>query len=282
MIPKILQLHWFWDSLGSWAEQNVAEWRARYEPLGWDVRLYDSVPSDLPPQYKEAMLRAPHSRFRADLVRYYLMQRDGGVYVDLDTRPGPKDLSDLLDADRVLMARIGAKPLADICVLGSRPGAPMWSEMLESCRSVETGPRPHWWFSHMNVMPDVADRDDVRVLAPEDVCWATTNEALSHCSGHREDVVESCYVKHYCNFTVRARENPELLLAEQVDDSFVRQTINSEPRRRKRQPPPLKHRFHTMPNGDLLATPRRGFPSPPVGFKPLDNDPYRFRRQPTE
>lgn len=134
MIPKLLQLHWFWDEWPAYGDANVSEW-AEMLP-DWEIRVYREVPRGLPAAVTSRMAALPDGRRRADPVRYFTLWRDGGVYVDLDTRP-------LRRFDELLACRAfyplatlsGGPPFPTICCLGGEPGHDFFRRCLMRCAS---------------------------------------------------------------------------------------------------------------------------------------------------
>lgn len=202
MIPKILQFHWFFDPLPAWAEGNLTEWRAKYPD--WEVRLYREIPKDLPKALRNLLGVAPTGRTKADLLRYWLLHRDGGVYADLDTRPCRKIGNELLQhsAFHARFNFMGHNELYDICFLGSEPGHQVWLDMLKGCKNWSRGASPSTYFWSGNVLPDLPQRTDVHFTPLNAVVSSTHEEAQALCErGERPPLRGTYYLKHYHHYT---------------------------------------------------------------------------------
>jgi len=207
MIQKLLQFHWFREPLPAWGAANLAEWRAAYPD--WEVRLVAAPPEDLPERYRAVLERCPTPRLKADLERYWLMHRDGGVYADLDTRPLRK-IEGLLNARLFIGcsrlpesdSRLG---FVDQALLGSEPGHEFWLECLEGCLGAETGFWAANWFWLGNIKGEETLRADRRLLLlrPEATPVATPDETLAFLAGEREPlpVTGTAILKHYYHYS---------------------------------------------------------------------------------
>lgn len=219
MIPKIIQLHWFFDPLPEWARLNVEEYRLLFPD--WDVRVFTEIPEDLPQSLRDKIKWAPHSRVQADLVRYWLMYKYGGIYCDMDTRP-KKGFDDLREHTLFLPeVKIKRSKLIDICFMGSEPGQPFWLDLLDGCLKAEKGPELKYFFHPYNTLPGFADRRDVTILqgGVEVPSWKVTRD---HVRGTREVIWGDGgeYVRHYMEFLNRTFLAPipdSSLLKEQAD-----------------------------------------------------------------
>lgn len=199
MIPKILQFHWFFDPLPDWLLANLDEWRALYPD--WDLRLYRDIPSDLPEFARELMDAAPTGRLKADIVRYWLLHRDGGIYADLDTRPCRK-IGDELLRMRAFQTRInlfGKTPILDVCFLGSEPGHPFWMDLLDGCRRLPPEERQYGWYWSVHVYPDDLEHaPDVDILPTTAIESSTPDELLAlRDHNRRPPLAGEFYLKHY-------------------------------------------------------------------------------------
>lgn len=84
MIPKIVHYCWFGESaLPQLAEDCMDSWK-RYMP-GWEYRLWNETTFDINshPYTKEAY-EAGMFAFVSDYVRLVALEREGGVYLDVD------------------------------------------------------------------------------------------------------------------------------------------------------------------------------------------------------
>ena len=205
MIPKILQLHWFWNDWPAFGDQVVSEWRAALP--GWDVMVLREIPEDLPSDLKPFLEedRIPPAN-RADLVRNFMMWKVGGIYVDFDSRPiVGADMNELLEHSCFLPRCNGKdKPVTeyngwiDSCILGSEPHHPFWEQVLENCRRPASWKNPAQWFCGYNTFEGYQSRDDVEVL--HNLCQEVESgrEIMRFARGEAtEPAVGRGYVKHY-------------------------------------------------------------------------------------
>ncbi len=87
MIPKVI--HYVWvgkNPLGSLQERCIASWR-RFLPE-YELRLWNeqSVPPEvLNHPYVQAMYAKKKWAFVADFIRFWVLEQEGGIYLDTDT-----------------------------------------------------------------------------------------------------------------------------------------------------------------------------------------------------
>lgn len=281
MIPKRIQIHWFEDHFPHWVDKAINKYHEFFP--GWEICVYREIPRDLPEKYRKVMENAPHPRYRADLVRWWLLYRDGGIYVDADTLP-LRDFSELLDY-KCFFPRLGPRRSIDIFFIGAEPGLPLFKEALEGCLNYEKGPLPGTYFYMQNVVPDVIQRPEVHILD-----YNAAIETLVGYDGYKYKFLETkqtpyyeskkAYIMHFCNFRVRTR--PVLrpsLLDEQADPTWLQETCGSPQPYPERSPEPQPQdiAWREMPNGDLVCDP--GGPRPeeaPEGYVQDAEKPYRF------
>lgn len=160
MIPKILHFNWFFDEWPDYGDNVVTKYLSMFR--GWEVRILREVPDDMPEELSRLVNdRRILSPFRADLVRYWILYRDGGVYVDLDSLP-LKNFEDLLDFNvfaarcngRKNVSTVGSPCWIDSCFLGSAKKDPYWERVFDNCLHPEAWNVPKAWFAAENVLPD--------------------------------------------------------------------------------------------------------------------------------
>lgn len=181
MIPKILQLHWFWSEWPPFGDEVVERWTAMHPD--WDIRLMTEVPDTFPDKWGRFLSedRIPPAN-RADLVRNWSMKEYGGIYVDLDTIPLRPIDDELLNIDVwiPICTHLGGSTnhtcgnFIDSCFLGSVPGHPFWDSALEWGEHPEGWPNHTQWFCGSNTFQD-SDQYDVQRL--EGLCLEVTYEA---------------------------------------------------------------------------------------------------------
>lgn len=95
-IPKVIHFIWFGPSVPDYERQCIQEWKNAHQPLGWTTRVWrdkDFDPQETPefssPQAQEILLRiqaAVKPAQKADIGRYLILERFGGVYLDTDMK----------------------------------------------------------------------------------------------------------------------------------------------------------------------------------------------------
>lgn len=136
-------------------------WR-RHHP-SWEMRLWtDAELPDL--RLSEAMQRARHHGERSDLLRYELLVRFGGVYVDTDME-SLRSIEPLLEGVVAFAGAVRPGKLGS-AIIGAEPGHPAFERLLEEAiRRVgsghvagATGPR---------LLTDVlSEAEDVTIFPP--------------------------------------------------------------------------------------------------------------------
>ncbi len=277
MIPKIIQLHWFGEKWPIWAQYTLDTYKDMMPD--WNIHIYRQIPDDLPMEYYEAMQRAPTMRLKADLIRWWLLYRDGGMYVDMDTRP-LKTFEGIRNKKTFFQTLKGKRP--DIFWVGTEPGRQLFIDALEGCKNAESGPRASTWFWIGNVLPDVANYEGVEIFPSSYVYHTTAEETKNLCDGESIKMPSGdYYMLHFRNFVQRQFTKHHVdLYAEQPDAKEFLQSrkprIVSERQSSQAIPKPQPS-FHKMPNGDLVVDPGGIIPEePPEGYERDPDKPYRF------
>jgi mannosyltransferase OCH1-like enzyme len=187
MIPKILSQTWKSEELPAAAARLVAGWR-RLNP-DFEHRFYDDagcreVVASTFPEHLGAYDALPRPVMRADVFRYAVVYRDGGLYADIDMECLKPIAPVLTSGDCILSveARLGATRQAELgyatdtqianCIFAAVPGHPFLRRAVNRCFelfaahdpaqpvSVEdiTGPRM------LTRLLDAEPRDDVTIL----------------------------------------------------------------------------------------------------------------------
>lgn len=81
MIPKIAHFIWF-GTAPEWVLKVVAEFKALH--ADWDVRLWTSIPRDMPDGIRRRLLPCDQICQWADIFAVWLLYKYGGVYLDTD------------------------------------------------------------------------------------------------------------------------------------------------------------------------------------------------------
>jgi hypothetical protein len=163
MIPRIIHQTWKNSSIPEDLTGYVESWR-RFHP-DWQHRLWTDTDlaqlvEDHFPQYRDLFHAYELAIMRADLGRYLILKKFGGVYADLDAE-ALASFAPLLDSGVPVFAceppshaalefvqRRGFRRLVSNAVMASPPGHPLWDHLLTlivRCRSARgpldaTGP----------------------------------------------------------------------------------------------------------------------------------------------
>lgn len=125
-------------------ERYGESWR-RHHP-GWELKLWTD--EGLPQlRFPEALEKARNLGERSDLLRYEILVREGGVYVDTDMECR-RPLDPLLDGVSAFAGWVRAQKVGN-AIIGAEPGHPAIERMLEQATSrvgtghvsAATGPR---------------------------------------------------------------------------------------------------------------------------------------------
>jgi hypothetical protein len=159
-IPRILHRIWLGDAPLPAEYREYGESWQRHHPE-WEVHLWTDDTAPHPPGASRARTHAE----RSDLIRYNLIHRFGGVYVDTDIeclRP----IDDLL-TDVQAFAAYESPGVVCSAVLGAVPGHPAFAQLSEfSAMTVGTGIVGH--ATGPTFVTHVFDRrDDVVLFEPE-------------------------------------------------------------------------------------------------------------------
>jgi len=136
------------DALPCESERYAQSWK-RHHP-GWEFCHWTLA--DLPPLANHELFNAcPNTGYRSDILRYELLHRFGGVYVDLDfecLRP----LDPLLDGMAGFAGTISPRhrdigvQTVETAILGSVPGSPFFRTLIDDLPSWTD-----WWGWHPSV-----------------------------------------------------------------------------------------------------------------------------------
>lgn len=78
---KVIHCIWLGGTKTKLAEKCRASWE-RFAP-DWEIREWNEVPADAPPYVRRA-LREGKWAFASDWMRFWILERDGGLYFDFD------------------------------------------------------------------------------------------------------------------------------------------------------------------------------------------------------
>ncbi len=145
--PILVQTHQSTERIRSNKDLAAAqdEWKGVCKQLGWQYTFYDDeaceafVHSEFP-SLLSAYQNFPLPVMRADLFRYLILYRYGGIYADADTRPigTPEELDDVLRLglcpdEEMAMARENREHLCQ-WIFSAVPGATGLREVIEHVR----------------------------------------------------------------------------------------------------------------------------------------------------
>lgn len=83
-IPKVIHYVWVGGKpLSPLGEKCLASWR-KYLP-DYEIKRWDETNSPITHPYVQKMYKAKKWAFVADYIRFYVLAREGGIYLDTDT-----------------------------------------------------------------------------------------------------------------------------------------------------------------------------------------------------
>lgn len=119
-IPKII--HYVWvgpNDISPLAQACIASWKT-YLP-DYELKLWNESNSPMDHQYVKAMYAKQKWAFVSDYIRFWVLEREGGIYLDTDME-ALKPLDDFLDQ----AGFVGRSKQGDIesSIIGAAPNAP--------------------------------------------------------------------------------------------------------------------------------------------------------------
>ncbi len=150
MIPKLLHLIWIgprpppWSCIETWRTALVREYPQ------WEVRLWrDEDLAAMPMQNREAYERTTSWCGKADIARYEIVHRHGGVYVDADSVWLGRPLEPVLEeaAELGFFGALEGSPELVMCgFFGGAPGHPILAEAIATLptRLAVCAGQPQW------------------------------------------------------------------------------------------------------------------------------------------
>jgi mannosyltransferase OCH1-like enzyme len=133
MIPRVIHRLWLGGEEPDWTRPFAQTW----EQPGWELRQWgEEEVADLFPLRNQSIYdRAPRlcpdhvGQLRGDLLRYEILERFGGVYVDADFEC-LKPIDDLLEDVECFVARVTPDWLNN-AIMGSVPTHPFVERLIE-------------------------------------------------------------------------------------------------------------------------------------------------------
>lgn len=169
-IPRVFHSLWLGDPMPSHLREYVATW-TRIHP-GWTHRIWTDDDLDwLKNQdlydFAEAITRS-HGQFRADVARYEILYRHGGIWVDCDFE-AVAPIDELLLGVDCFAAWETDDVWVGNAILGSVPGHLFLAELIEGLSAnvkAHRGARPTVLSGPQYLTP-VAKRHDIEIFASE-------------------------------------------------------------------------------------------------------------------
>lgn len=122
MIPKVIHFCWFGKGEMSVLHRRCIESWKKYCP-DYELKLWNEENSDLDNDYCRAAIARKKWAFVSDWVRFDVLHRHGGIYLDTDLEL-IRSLDPLLSSTRCMMARESAASVAT-AVIASSAGNPV-------------------------------------------------------------------------------------------------------------------------------------------------------------
>jgi mannosyltransferase OCH1-like enzyme len=163
VIPSVIHRIWLGSSpLPADFERYGSSWREHHP--SWEMRLWtdaDIAEFGCP----EAFARTRHHGERSDLMRYELLWRYGGLYVDTDMEC-LRSIEPLLEGARAVVGLVRPGKLGN-AVLAAAPGHPAFEELLARARAGAGSGHVGRATGPGLVTSVLLGADDVRILEPE-------------------------------------------------------------------------------------------------------------------
>jgi hypothetical protein len=117
------------EPVPSWVTRQMAHWDNSWLPDGWAHEVWTTERVMADPDLAQiadtaAALHLPH-RGLSDLLRWKILQRDGGLYLDIDVLPLTRDLAALLDCPTICTSGPRSKRTLDQWGLALAPNDPL-------------------------------------------------------------------------------------------------------------------------------------------------------------
>jgi len=138
-VSKIIHQTWKTTDVPERWKRSEREWRAYCEAYGWEYKLWTdddnrALIQEHYPWFVRQFDAYKYNIMRADAVRYFILHRHGGVYVDLDIAPKAERFHTLFqlyeESDVTLGMTKSGNNLAGLnytnCLMMSSPKSPFW------------------------------------------------------------------------------------------------------------------------------------------------------------
>lgn len=131
MIPKILHFVWEGSKIPLWVKQNIEEWRMCFPD--WEIKI-SGIPHNIPKELKQIVGDTALHTCRFDAIKYWLLFTEGGVVLDVDTRP-LKKFDFPLFSDFYVPSPIFPNWINNFC-LGGMKGSQYWEMVVERAKDL--------------------------------------------------------------------------------------------------------------------------------------------------
>lgn len=152
-IPKKIFQTWKTQTLPeAWqaSPRSIAEHFPDFEYILSDDIQNEEYVRNYYPQYLDVYLHLPYNIQRADMIRYMKLHREGGLYIDADTKV-KKRFAHLFTSknDIFLVRSSNLSSCFTNSIMASKPGVPFWIDLLNEIGK----PLPSWVVGkHLTVM----------------------------------------------------------------------------------------------------------------------------------
>ncbi len=165
-IPRVLHRVWLGDSALPEQFRRYGDTWVAHHP-GWDFRLWTDTEVSKSP-FSDAVARGGWPSERSNLLRYEVLRRFGGVYIDTDVECLKPIDPLLVDVDLMAAWEIPGKRMGN-AVLASTPGHPLLDRIIqEAHRLLGENPSEHSTRTGPPLVTRVlTGSDDVTILGPE-------------------------------------------------------------------------------------------------------------------
>lgn len=181
-IPKLVHWIWFGDDVPSWADDNVQAF-LRLHPE-WEARFWHELPEGFPDELREIVESLNWYSSRSDILRYWLLEQYGGVYLDTDILT-LRNFAPLLEHPFFLAPCLPeghTRPHLNCALMGGRAGSRVMTETLAECVRIANAGEP---IRRITYGPDVLTRlfengkQDLTLL-PSHYFYAIPDRATAH------------------------------------------------------------------------------------------------------
>lgn len=197
-IPRVFHSIWVGDPMPDHLRGYVASWTSVH--AGWEHKVWGDSDLDwLQNQelydFAEAITKH-HGQFRADVARYEILHRFGGVYVDCDFE-ALAPIDELLLGVECFAAWETDDVWVNNAILGAEPGHPLLKALIDGLPANvrrHRGKRPNVTSGPQYLTPLMRDRDDVTIY-PSAMFYPYRWDQLERCG----ETFPEAYAVHHWN-----------------------------------------------------------------------------------